>query len=178
VLLSGVVQCWRGHPCYSFLACLLDWYRRHSYSSGWVMARLVGCLYCFSLCRRLGVPRWSASTFGCYQHTTMTNPQAPLPCDWNKEDSTWCPYLNCPWLPLSSACTKLSRHSPFCGSSCGLAKCSSLLQFDFDWLSLWRELLIFLANMCFEPPSQQPLALYGTTTDDWSDEKYMTHQVV
>jgi hypothetical protein len=39
-------------------------------------------------------------------------------------------------------------------------------------------LLIFLANMCFEPPSQQPLALYGTTTDNWSDEKYMTHQVV
>jgi hypothetical protein len=39
-------------------------------------------------------------------------------------------------------------------------------------------LLVFLANMCFEPPSQQPLVLYGTTTDDWSDGKYMTHQVV
>jgi Kef-type K+ transport system membrane component KefB len=43
---------------------------------------------------------------------------------------------------------------------------------------LFGVLLLFLANMFFEPPPSQlqPLALYGTTSKRGSDEKDMTHQ--
>jgi hypothetical protein len=153
VLLGGVVQFWRGPPSNSFLACLSDWYRRDFYSSRWVMARIVGWLYCFSLCWRLRVPKWLASTFEGYQHTTMTSPQAPLPCDWNEEDSTCYPYLNCLWLSLFLCLYYTFTASSFMWVVMWIAEVfqlgysSILIGFPFGVL------LVFLANMCFEPPS-------------------------